>query len=273
MSICYPDSTDWGCSLTEEEIAALDPVIKARSEALAWTTLQRLSGGNIAICSTIVRPCSIGCMAGTWMTAPVTGATQYPWPSGRGWMNPQINSDGQWVNTCGCASPDSCSCTRVSEVRLPGMVGDIVRVTIGGANLTPTAYRVDNGNRLVRQDGNVWPLCQDMSVPATDDKAFVVEYFDGVAPNEGINFAAGLLAVEFYRACTGHDCKLPAGVTSIVRQGITMEVQTGLFTNGYTGIQAVDAVIATYNPYARKSRPTVFSPDIPRGRTQSWGRV
>ena len=272
MTICYPDSTDWSCLGPQADVDALDDVMKARSEALAWQTLNALTGGNIAICPTIIRPCAARCSAQTWYTAPVTGASQSPWPSGSGSFQPNINANGQWVNSCGCSSPDACSCTSVREVILPGVVGDIVRVTIGGANLDPTAYRVDRGNRLVRQDGESWPVCQDMNLPADDDGAFVVEYYDGVAPDSSLNYAAGMLAIEFYRACSGQACKLPTGVTSVVRQGVSMQIATGLFVNGYTGIQAVDAVISIYNPFGHKSRPSVMSPDVPRGRVQTWGR-
>lgn len=272
MTICYPDSTDWSCALTEEQIDELDPVVRARAEALAWSSLQALTGGNIAICPNIVRPCAARCGGGTWYTAPVTGASQSPWPAGNGSFQPTINGNGQWVNTCGCSTPDSCSCTTVREVILPGIVGDIVRVTLNGADLDPTAYRVDNGNRLVRQDGETWPLCQDMNLPADDDGAFVVEYYDGAAPDTSLNYAAGLLAVEFYRACTNQSCALPGGVVSVVKQGITMTVAQGLFTNGFTGIKPVDAVISIYNPFGHKRRPVIIAPGIPAGRTQTWGR-
>lgn len=271
MTICYPSTTDWACALTPEEIAQLDPVAKERAEALAWQTLFRLTGGNIAICPTIVRPCAARCQPQTWYTAPVTGASQSPWPAGSGTFQPNINAQGQWVNTCGCVSPDSCSCVSVQEVILPGVVGDIVRVRLNGANLDPTAYRVDGGNRLVRQDGESWPVCQDMNLPATDDDAFVVEFYNGTAPDSSLNFAAGTLALEFYKACQGQTCQLPSGVTSIVRQGISMEIANGLFVNGYTGIKTVDAIISIYNPYGHKSRPSVLSPDVPRGRIQTWG--
>lgn len=272
MTICYPSSTDWTCYGSEADVDALDDIVKARSEALAWSTLHRLTGGNIAICPTLVRPCAARCTPGTWYTAPVTGASQTPWPSGSGSFQPHITADGTWVNSCGCTSPDLCSCTVVQEVILPGVVGDIVKVSVDGVILDPDAYRVDNGNRLVRQDGESWPVCQDMNLPISDPDAFFVEYYDGTAPDSSLDYAAGLLAAEFYRACTNQACALPSGVVSVVKQGITMEVATGLFTNGYTGIKAVDAVISIYNPYGHKSRPQVLSPDVGGSRRQTWGR-
>lgn len=262
--ICYPDSTDWGC-ITPEELAALVPEVKARSEALAWTTLQRLTGGNVAICSSLVRPCAVGCASRTWYVAPVGVPA--------GWMNPHVNSSGQWVNGCGCAGPGDCSCTTIRQVYLPGMVGEIEGVYIDGVALDPTAYRVDNGNRLVRMDGDLWPICQDMNEPWDAEGSFAVRYFDGVAPNDSLNYAAGVLALEFYKACTNGVCQLPSGVTTVVRQGLTMEIANGLFVNGYTGIKQVDSIISIYNPFGNKVRPVIMSPDVMPARTQTWGRI
>lgn len=153
------------------------------------------------------------------------------------------------------------------------MVGGIVSVTLDGATLDPSAYRVDNGNRLVRQDGDSWPVCQDMNLPDTDPGAFVITYYDGVAPDDLLNYAAGLLALEFYKACTGKACQLPGGVTSVVKQGVSMEVATGLFTNGWSGIKQVDAVISIYNPFGRKARTTILSPDVPSARQRTWSHL
>lgn len=269
MTLCYPSTTDWSCGLTADEVAALDPTVKARAEALAWSALFSLTGGNISICPKVVRPCSVGCQAGTWYTSPVTGISQSPWPSGGGSFQPHI-SDGVWLNSCGCRTAGECSCTTIQQVTLPGIVGGIQSVWVGGATLSPTAYRVDNGDKLVRTDGGEWPICQDMNAPADDPEAFTVTYFDGAVPDEAINFAAGLLAIEFYKACTGGACKLPTGVTRVARQGVTYEVSNGLFHNGFTGIQSVDMVIRLYNPFGHKTRPAILSPDVRPARTQTW---
>lgn len=92
---------------------------------------------------------------------------------------------------------------------------------------------------------------------------FEVTYYRGAAPNEMTKFAAGLLAYEFYKACSGGKCRLPAGVTQVTRQGVTMEIQTGMFPGGFTGIREVDAVIRIYNPHGLKRAPRVLSPDGP----------
>lgn len=250
MAMCYPDSTDWGCALTPEEIAALDPAVKARSEMLAWTTLQRLTGFRLAICPVAVRPCAARCNPGVWMEATVSG-----FPSD----GPYI-SQGRWYNACGCTSSTTCDCGPISEVILPVAEATVTGITIDGGTLDPTAYRVDNGNRLVRTDGGAWPLCQNMSLDSGEG-VFEVTYYPGLAPDAALSFAAGLLAVEWYKACNGNDCRLPSGATRIQRQGISFEVPADMFSSGLSGIREVDAIVAAYNPYRLVTPSAVFSPD------------
>jgi hypothetical protein len=261
-NICYPDSTDWSC-VPAEVIAALPPELKTRSEALAWSTLQALTGYFFSTCPITVRPCRRSCLPGglAWPVAPVYV---------NGNFQPHINSAGYWVNTCLCGQ-DACSCTRICEVVLPGPVGGPMEVKIDGAVLDPTAYRVDNGNRLVRQDGECWPDCQDMNLPADEVGTWSVTYYRGTGPNSLLDYAAGVLAFEFSKACSGQDCRLPAGVTSVSRQGVSFQIQTGLFQNGFTGIQEVDAIVGLYNPGHLKAPPYVTSPDARTGRVTTLG--
>lgn len=267
MSICVPDTTDWSCA-ADDWVDALDPAVKARAEALSWTTLQALSGYRIALCPVTVRPCSKGCIeaARTWEVAPVS------W--GGGTFRPGINYNGSWVNSCGCGPRSDCSCGPLQEVLLVGPVGGIAKVTVNGVELTASAYRVDNGNRLVRLDGGTWPVCQDMgaSLDDIDAQTFGVSYYMGMGPDELSSYAAGVLAVEYAKACNGDKrCALPAGVTQITRQGVTMEVQAGLFPNGYTGIQVVDAWLYSVNPHGLSMSPTISSPDYRPQRMTTWG--
>lgn len=356
-SICYPDSTDWSC-VPPTTVDGLDEVTKERAEALAWSTLAGLTGHFFSTCPITVRPCRKGCLPawGSWSPAP---------PYSGGSFQPHIASGGYWVNSCVCAS-DPCSCGPIHEIVLPGPVGSIVEVLIDGAVLHPSAYRVDNGNRLVRQDGADWPACQDMNkpggvvyepvvisnptntmtitrqgqlvqieveptelvqggnfagtlpwtpnagmqmpvlpggtfvlsagsnqaggstgpgftpfrvvydtndAPGTVDMAgtFSVEYYRGTGPNTMLDYAAGVLAWEFYQACSGNDCRLPPGVTSVSRQGVSFQIATGMFANGMTGIREVDAIIGIYNPNGLKAPPYVSSPDMKPGRVTTYG--
>ena len=76
MDICYPPGTDWGCALNQQEIDSLDPDVKVRSEALAWTTLSALLGYRRSLCPVVLRPCAAGCSPTTWQEAPVVAGSQ-----------------------------------------------------------------------------------------------------------------------------------------------------------------------------------------------------
>jgi hypothetical protein len=268
VDICYPAGTDWSCFGTPAEILELDPTIKARSEALAWSMLSALTAFRVSLCPVTIRPCAQRCGHRTWDVAPVMDA----WgnASGYGGFSPYI-SGGSWFNACGCSSPRDCSCSSISEVLLPAEAGRIVSVILDGAVLDSTAYRVDNGNRLVRQDGGTWPSCQNMSEPETGiESVFAVTYYPGIAPNDLLRYAAGLLAAEFYKSCSGGDCRLPTGVTNIARAGVTYTMEGVSFPGGMSGIPEVDAVIRIYNPMGLKGPSRVLSPDRPIGRTKTW---
>lgn len=253
MSLCYPDTAVWARPpvadpVTDESVAA--QLAADDAEAFAWYALQSLTAYQLAICPTTVRPCKKACREGSYYLA----NTGLPFA-------PKILPSGAWINVwCGCQ--DACSCTTVEEIVLPGPVGSIVEIMIDGVVLDPTAYRVDNGNRLVRQDGGEWPTCQDMNLPAGEVGTFTVTYFQGFTANSMTNRVAGELAKEFYLALTGgQKCRLSSRVTGLTRQGVSFELAVGLFSNGYTGLPTVDAYIATLNPFALKTRPVIASPD------------
>lgn len=259
MNICYPDTTDWACALSPQEIDSMDPIVRERSEMLAWLSLSRLMGYRLSLCPIVVRPCAARCNPGAWITAPVEG----------GGFQPYI-MNGRWYNACGCARPGLCSCTVVQEIVLPGEVSGPVVVTIDGATLDPTAYRIDNGNRLVRQDGQAWPMCQDMNLPDGEEGTFSVSYYNGVGPDAALSFAAGLLAIEWYKACTNKECRLPNGARRVVRQGVSFEVPADMFANGLSGIREVDNIVGVYNPHRLVTPSRVISPDTYRVRARTY---
>lgn len=263
MDVCYPEGTEWSCAFDAETLAEMraDPdkgPLLERSEALAWSSLASLLAFRLSLCPSLIRPCLKKCGGRTWDVSPVGGFGDF---------SPYI-SNGKWYNGCGCVT--DCSCTSLCEVVMPAEVGGIAEVKVDGAVLDPTAYRVDNGNRLVRTDGGCWPSCQNMALDDTEAGTFSVSYYPGLAPNDLLRYAAGLLAAEFYLACSGKECRLPTGVTQISRAGVSMEVQTGLFAGGSTGITEVDAIIRIYNPSALKGPSRVLSPDRGTARTSTW---
>lgn len=279
MDFCYPSDTDWGCKFAPDKIAEMrsNPVtLKAmeRSEALAWYTLASLTGYQVGVCPIIVRPCAASAgRAGSWMAAPVSGGNAAGLPTAAiGTFSPYL-SGGEWYNACGCSGPGSCGCDQLSQVELPGPIGSIERVVVSGEVIDPSRYRVDNANMLVSLDPDLrWPVRQNMAAGPDDIGAFSVAYYQGTPPSTVTRYCAGLLAAEFYAACTGGTCKLPAGVTTLARQGVTFEIETGLFENGYTGIRPVDALIRMLNPNKLQRPVTVTSPDVgDGGRRQTWG--
>jgi hypothetical protein len=154
----------------------------------------------------------------------------------------------------------------LSEVIFPGPVAAITSVNIDGEVLDPDWYRLHNGYRLVRIDGGTWPSCQRMDRDPGVTGTFTVEYVPGIDPGVDGAWAAGILACEYAKACTGGKCRLPKGVTSVTRNGVTMEMQRGLFDNGLTGIEVVDAYILSVNPTKMKKPAMVWSPDMPEHR-------
>jgi hypothetical protein len=271
MALCHPDTVIWPDpsvivppeGATPEEIALLELRVEL-ALGYAWTTLQVLTAYQISVCPITVRPCSQSCAEGSYFVAPVDGPAGAPfWPY-------LIN--GQMVNIlCRCNS-DPCGCSTVQEIRLPGPVGSVVEVLIDGVPLEDDAYRIDNGNRLVRQDGEGWPFCQDFNKPIGEENTFAVTYYHGSTADGLVQYAAGVLADEFLKAITGHKkCRLPSGTTQIIRQGITMEIEKDMFELGLTGIPEVDAVTARYNPFREKMPSRVFSFDQPQVRQTTWG--
>jgi hypothetical protein len=264
-TVCYPPGTDWGCAYTSEQLAEMwaDPVTAARmerSEALAWMQLAALTADQVGVCPITVRPCAAGWQPyRTWYASTVRGD---------GGLAPYIGSDGQWTNACGHSAGD-CSCSRISEVRLPGPVGAILGVWVDGVIVDSAAYRVDDGMHLVRTDGDDWPVCQDMSQGPREVGAFSVTYYHGAAPDPISLWMAGLLAVEYYKACTADkSCRLPARLQSVARQGVTYQV--AFEEDGTTGVREIDDYVRRLNPYRLKTPPTISVPRSRAARTHTW---
>lgn len=260
MSTCYPAGAIWPDpsvllppeGATEAELALFELHIELATQ-LAWTTFQQLTAYQVAICPVTVRPCGRAGAYGSYFIAPVDGPAGAPfWPSVQ---------NGQWINIlCGRDHYD-CSCAFVDDLLLPGPVGAIESIYIDGELVDPSAYRVDNGNRLVRQDGKGWPLSQDFNRPAGAENTFTVTYYHGATSDMLVRYAVGILADEYLKSISGESCRLPAGVTNMVRLGMTFEMEKDLFETGITGIAEVDHVTARFNPYRHKMPSRVYSLD------------
>jgi hypothetical protein len=236
--LCWP--IDEGCCDDFDNYA---PSVRNRAKVLAAQTMRALTAGRVGGCSTKVRPCS---------AAYCDGAGVY-WE--QGYLRP-VNWSGTWTNmACGCLN----ACYHGNGIELQGPVGRVDEVKIDGVVLAPTAYYV-NGRHLYRTDGTAWPSTQNMTVPDTQPGTFSVTYLRAY-PVDGLGaYAAGVLACEFAKACSGGKCRLPSGVTEISRAGVTMTIASGAFPDGLTGIREVDAYIMAWNPNRVRQASAVWSP-------------
>ena len=244
---------DWplNVDITAEDPFHVQVAEQAAGDSLRMLTLYRVGGLPIT-----VKPQVNTCAApfrSTFGPAQV-GHSYLPF-----W--PVLLANGAYANCfCGYA----CGCDFRASVKLAVPVGRIDSVKVNGVELPTTAYQVENGDTLVRLDGDGWPAC------AWDDE-FLVTYLNAYEVDVLGQMAGGMLAAEFLKALTNpSNCRLPKGVTQVARQGMQFTIERGLFPDGVTNIPLVDAYIAKWNPNKLKTRPMVYSPDLPPHRTVSW---
>lgn len=259
---CDPWPAIWCCDINDASPITTGWALEAATEVL-WS----LSGRRFGLCTVTSRPCRRECAMswpgiGNWWEP--FGPSLYPMPALIG---------GSWFNiTCGgCGG--GCACSFTEEVVLPAPVAAVTEVRIDGSPLPTGSYRLDDGRLLVRQDGGRWPMCQNLSVPATGTGAWTVtaQYGEQV-PTMG-QLAVGELACQLMKACDptlGGDCALPPNLQSLVREGVTMQftedVQSRIRTDGRLGIWSVDVFLLATNPKGLQARSRVYSPDVSRPR-------
>lgn len=257
---CSPWEPVWGqCTLPTGSEAVSGYAIQAASEIL-WS----LTGQRFGTCTVTLRPCRESCYGGSWLEE--HGWWQfgsYPTPA---WFQ------GAWFNIgCGGCS-GGCSCTEISELRLPGPVASIDEVMIDDVVLDSSVYTVQNWNLLVRTDGGQWPLCNDFSQLSGTGVWTVTASFGEGVPIMG-RIAVGELASEIakYLLCDD-ECQLPAGVQQITRQGVSMTFNeiSAVLDAGLVGLPMSDRFIKTVNPHGLQSPSAVYDID---GGTQDWRRT
>lgn len=231
--------------------------------------LYQLSGQRFTGLTAVedARPCSSGC--GCWgdILSPLSPGA----PQVQGWGWGWWGAYGWGWGWEGCA--DVCGCGPLSRVSLSGYpVVSIEEVKINGDVVDPAGYRLDDWEYLTRladSEGNAqfWPSCQRLDVGPDDPQSFAVSYSYGYDPPLPGVAAAAQLACELYKACTGGVCDLPAGVTQIDRQGISIKrapfLAWGKVQNNWaTGLSFVDVFLAAYNPGGLTMPTTIWSPDV-----------
>ncbi len=243
-----------------DEWATLDPTTQSSARDYAALILWAATGRQFGLCEITVRPCGIRrCPDG------MADFFGFNW-SGGTWIPYIFN--GTWFN---CACPGICCCDPRCQVRLMGPVDSIVEVTLGGIAVDPSTYRVDDNHWLVRTAGECWPFCSDMDTD-DGDNVFQVTYLRGMTPPPALLRAASTLACEWGKACTGAACRLSNRVTSIARQGVSIEMADPnmILEEGMTGLWEVDAVIRALNPYKRVQRGRIYAPEMNVPRMTTW---
>jgi hypothetical protein len=148
-------------------------------------------------------------------------------------------------------------------VVLPSPVSSIVQVKLDGSVAPTGSYRVDNNRLLVRTDGLRWPSCNDLNKADTEVGTWSVTALYGQPTPALAPLAVGELACELLKAMAGEECRLPPGVTQLIRQGVTVSIPDfgALFKDGRTGLYMVDMFLAATNPNRLQQRSRVYSPD------------
>lgn len=236
-------------SLNTEAAAFTGTALTAASEILWQLTAQRFG-----LCRVQLRPCRAACVDDQARSAGWWEFGSYPYPT---WIA------GTWFNL-GCAGcRNGCSCTELQETLLPGPIAALVEVKVDGTVLDPSAYEVHDYRKLVRVDGERWPLCNDFTRPLTETGTWAVtaDYGEPV-PMTG-RIAVGELACEIARSLAGQECALPAGVQQITRQGVSMTFADyeGILNNGLVGLPHSDRFIKTWNPRKLMARSAAFDLD------------
>lgn len=241
------------------DVSSYSPELTGYAVSSATRILWSLSGRRFGLCTLTLRPCADDCR----------GAGDYPFGSWE-WRTGYAMPPWDFYRTPYCAGGCSgtCSCAELSEVRLPGPVDSVTEVKVDGAVLDPSAYRLDNNRLLVRTDGQRWPRCNNLS--HGDDAAgtwSVTARFGETVPDSA-RMAMGEMACEIAKAGVGEDCRLPPGVTQLVRQGVTIQYPDvgQLLERGRTGLYLVDLFLSSENPTGLRQRGRVYDVDamLPR---------
>ena len=235
-------------SVLGTDLSSLDEYASAASELL-FELSGRLFPG---LCQKTVRPCGNRDLCGIQMLS-------------RGYV---IGWEGSyWHN-------HTCECRPLDQIKLSGYpVREIIEVKIDGDVVNPDTYQLHDRRYLTRVrdplDPDVtlmWPACQIVDLPDTEDGTFSVTYTYGQNAPLLAQLAARELACELFNADLTGECALPSGTTRVIRQGVVIErmmfaawgLQQGIWR---TGLTRVDAFLNAYNGGRLRRRPSTYSPD------------
>lgn len=135
----------------------------------------------------------------------------------------------------------------------------------GGADAVATVTTATGPSTELR----VWPNCQHLERPDTEEGTFSVRYLYGANPPPGGIAAAASLGCQLALSCQPDSggsgsarCRLPKRVTTITRQGVTLAVidTFSLFKDGLTGLAEVDLWIESVRQGDKRRRASMSDP-------------
>lgn len=269
---CFPWTTD---NAVKGAVAGIDPLadmtewIEAAGQVLYNLTGRQFKG----LCRATIRPGHESCSCGGLCAAHAFG---WPFSGGFGLYGSGWGGYGSWLGGAQEGPRNTLICA--SEIDLSHDARLVESIKIDGVEIDPTTWRLDPLGKLVRQpdaSGNqlVWPCCSRVGVPSGQPGTFEIRYLYGQDPPGAVVMAVNVLAGQFWLASNGSgQCKLPAHSQTLVRQGIsaTFITDTTVYlAKGFTGLSAVDNVIAAWNPDHLKRRARVISIDVEPHRRMS----
>lgn len=241
------------CGDASSDASDFDDPVRAAGEVLFEASGRQFLG----LCEETSRPCTTNDFCGVQVLS-------------RGHV---VVWDGSvWVGDTG--PQPACTCSGVSRVLLGNYpVREVSQVLIDGDVVDPDTYRLDEKRYLTRlrdSEGRrqLWPRCQIIDAPSTEDGTFEVTYTHGQEIPMAGQLAARELACQIHNASPNvqAECKLPSGVTRIARQNVVIDF-AGFKAWGQkdgvwmTGLPLVDGFLNAYNPNGLRRRPAIWSPD------------
>lgn len=202
---------------------------------------------------------------------------------GRRWVWPEVTTTETvdlepWPNVITLHGRPVIEVHSVIQVLADGSVRDQPFQLENGHRIRLTHYtQIDTSTILVGGDMHQWLTQHSLIDPrqmshlyaAIPPRTIAVTYTYGSPPPTEVRLAITAFAKELLLAYSGDDeCRLPSRVTSITRQGVTMQMApaTSFLEEGFTGIPEVDQTIRNFNPSKAKRPARVYSPTSPPPR-------
>lgn len=155
-----------------------------------------------------------------------------------------------------------------SAIPLRGPNSEIVSVTIDGANVAASAYRIVHHqgiDYLMRIDGEAWPSANSFDSSDSSNWSFTVRY--GRGPDKITRDAVNELACELAEDFDGRKTMLPPGITSLNLQGASAQLEdmAEALRDGNENMPAVARFLGIYNPTGTRFRSGIYSPELSLG--------